>query len=33
MVSRITQCTKIMCLDEGFEGEKESFFEKKFGLP
>ena len=30
MVSHITQCTKTLCLDEGFEVEEESFFEKKF---
>ena len=30
MVSHITQCTKTLCLDEGFEVEKESFFEKNF---
>ncbi len=30
MVSHITQCTKTLCLDEGFEVEKESLFEKKF---
>ncbi|TKJ18860.1 MAG: heavy metal translocating P-type ATPase [Promethearchaeota archaeon Loki_b31] len=30
MVSHITQCTKTLCLDEGFEVEKESFFEKRF---
>ena len=30
MVSHITQCTKTLCLDEGFELEEESFFEKKF---
>ena len=30
MVSHITQSTKKLCLDEGFEVEKESFFEKKF---
>lgn len=29
MVSHITQCTKTLCLDEEFELEKESFFEKK----
>jgi len=30
MVSHITQCTNKLCLDEGFEVEKESLFEKKF---
>ncbi len=29
-MSHITQCTKTLCLDEGSEVEKESFFEKKF---
>ena len=30
MVSRITQCTNKLCLDEGFELEEESLFEKRF---
>ncbi len=30
MMSHITQCTKTLCLDEGFEEENESFFERKF---
>jgi Cd2+/Zn2+-exporting ATPase len=30
MMSHITQCTKTLCLDEGFEVENESFFERKF---
>ncbi len=30
MVSHITQCTKTLCLDEEFELEEESLFEKKF---
>jgi len=30
MMSHTTQCTKTLCLDEGLEVEKESFFEKNF---
>lgn len=30
MVSHITQCTKKLCIDENFEVEKESLFERKF---